>query len=143
MEKKINGLILYKDWLILFRSDVQPKIGDKIKYLNDDYTFIDEEIRYINNNFIYLYPDNSPPIEYNACYVNVNFPLVEWKNSHKHHTLNTIMHSGYIGKLCICTIIESENNNCTLLDSSDEFNLFKGTLEECKSYTLKLLYESN
>lgn len=89
--KKINNckaLIKYSNWLLLNRGEIRPEVGDRIKYLCDNYTFTNEEIKFIHNDYLYIGDyKNESPVLYDDCYVEIDYnpneaiEFTKWVNS--------------------------------------------------------------
>lgn len=128
----------YKDWLMLTRDKIEPKVGDNIQETYDS----GMKDKTVDDNFIKDYY-NTGECYLDDCYVEVPYPVIEWREK-KHinpNYMNAIIatHTAYVGKLPLdINIEEDDNDNDSVLNYDDI--IFEGTVSECKQQANKLLY---
>lgn len=140
---KLNTLIEYSEWLLITRVEIVPMIGDKIKYINDDYTIVDEEIHKVIDYEIYLYDDDVEPINIEDCFVKI-YPTLKWYKEVIHidlpkdyKSLVMAIWTVKLGSLNLSCMIEKYTNYAWLFYDNESFS---GTLKECMNFVTKTVY---
>jgi hypothetical protein len=129
--EQINSFILYKDWLILTRGKIEPRVGDIIK----QYPFK-----------IYIEISNLDALNYidlDNCYVEVPYPVIKWvEPEYDDFELTGVIFNSEMFDI----MLEGENN----LFEKEKYRLMRystykpewlfDTIEEAKLYANTLLY---
>ena len=117
----MKTLIKYSDWLMLTRGKIEPRIGDKIIFV-EEAELKKGEIRQIEIDWFHINNQKLPDY-----YVEVPYPEIKWVDNEL-----------FVGNQIVYKIFWTPNEYEL---HSIEGIIFKGTLEECKTKANELLWK--
>ena len=124
----------YKDWMLLTRGKIEPRVGDKVKEFILPKNYELSGFIYLTQIYLDIYKDylneDKGDIWLSRYLVEVPYPVIEWINDSKE-----LVFEGYIGRNFHLFTIKKDINSFYLVEDD-----FHESLIDCKIRANKLLY---
>jgi len=126
----------YKDWLMLTRGKIEPRVGDKIRIIGYNQTIT---LNSVENGKILFKERHTTDLS--NCYVEVSYPVIEWKETDSYsYILQAYINSIKTELRIVGYLIHDKSifDECFL--HKGDFTITKGNLEYLKQQANQLLY---